>query len=95
MTRRNLALGVVGGINATVLALAFVFAPTSCEGGFGMYFLSGVGALAMLLALPFLMHLGSTVLGSMGWALGLLLLGVGVWLTGLLTANFRILCRLF
>jgi hypothetical protein len=60
-----------------------------------MYFVSGVGALALLLALPFITHLGGSALGSLGWAFGLLILGIGVWLAGLLAANFQILCRLF
>ena len=60
-----------------------------------MYFVSGVAALALLLALPFLTHLGGSVLGSLGWAFGLMVLGVGVWLAGLLAANVQILCRLF
>ena len=51
--------------------------------------------IAMLVSLPFLMHLGGSVLGSLGWAFGLLLLGIGVWLAGLFAANVTILCRLF
>ena len=95
MNRRTVGRGIAGAIFATVFALAFIVAPSACEGGFGVYFVSGVVALAMLVSLPFLMHLGGSVLGSLGWAFGLLLLGIGVWLAGLLAANVTILCRLF
>jgi hypothetical protein len=93
--RRVVGLSVAGVILAGVLASAFVFAPRACEGGLDLYFWSGVAGLVMLVSLPFVVHLGGSILGSIGWAFGFFLLGVGVWLGGLVAANVQILCRLF
>jgi hypothetical protein len=93
--RRTAGLSITVTILAGVFASAFVFAPRSCEGGLDLYFWSGVAGLTMLAILPFVVRAGASLLGSIGWAFGLLLLGAGVWLGGLLAANVQILCRLF
>jgi hypothetical protein len=93
--RRATGVSVACAILAGVFASAFVFAPRACEGGLDLYFWSGVGALVMLVILPFLVHLGGSILGSIGWAFGFFLLGIGVWVGGLVAANVQILCRLF
>ena len=78
-----------------MFSLAFVFAPHACEGGFDLYVWSGFATLAALLVLPFVAHMGSSVLVSLAWAFGLALLGFGIWLAGLVSANVFVLCRLF
>lgn len=93
--RRTAGISVAIAVVAGVFASAFLFAPRACEGGLDLYFWSGAAALVMLAMLPFVLRLGGSVLRSMGWAFGLLLLGAAAWVGGLLAANFRILCRLF
>jgi hypothetical protein len=95
VNRRTVGFSIAGIIAASVFALAFAVASRACEGGLDLYFWSGVAALAILVTLPFLMHFGGSLLGSLGWAFGLLLFGIGVWLAGLFAANVRIICRLF
>jgi hypothetical protein len=93
--RRIVGLSIAIAIGAGVLGSAFLFAPRACEGGLDIYLWSGVAALVMLAILPFVLRLGGSVLGSTGWAFGLVLLGAATWVGGLAAANFRILCRLF
>ena len=95
MSRRTVGLIVAAGIGATVFALAFIVAPHACEGGFDLYVWCGIVALIALMALPFVAHMGTSSLGSLGWAFGLLVFGLGVWLAGLVSANVFVLCRLF
>jgi hypothetical protein len=75
--------------------LAFVLAPHSCDGGFDVYFWSGVGLLAAMLALPFVVRTGGSLLACLGWGVALVLLCATVWLVGLFAANVRIICHLF
>lgn len=94
MNRRTIGLTVATGIGVFMFALAFVAAPHSCEWGLSTYVWCGVAALAVLVVLPFATPMSSSTLVSLGWAAGLLVLGIGVWLLGLVAANVRIICRL-
>ena len=89
----GLSLAVLIGL--VIVGLAFVVAPHACEGGLDVYFWCGVAALVALLALPFATHMSGSLLASLGWAVGFLVLGLAVWLGGLVAANVRIICRLF
>jgi hypothetical protein len=93
--RRRLRFMVVLAVNAGLLVLAFVLAPRSCEGGFEIYLGCGVADLVAMLALPFVVRRGSSLVACMGWSLGFVLFGAAVWVAGLLVANVRFLCRLF
>ena len=95
MNRKAVGLSVAAAIGAILFALAFVFAPRACEGGFDLYVWSGIAALAALLTLPFVAHMGNSLLGSLGRAFGLAILGFCIWVTGLVSANVFVLCRLF
>lgn len=95
MTRSSIGFVAAAGIALAVFALAFVIAPRACEGGLEVYFWSGVGALVVLVALPFASRIGGSGLVRAAWALGFLVLGTGVWFAGLFAANVRIMCRLF
>jgi len=90
-----IGLSLAASIGLVIFALAFVIAPHACEGGLDLYFWCGVAALAALLALPFATHMSGSLLASLGWAVGFLVLGFAVWLGGLVAANVRIICRLF
>jgi hypothetical protein len=85
----------VAAVAFLLFVAAFWLAPSSCEGGFGIYVLCGVAALAVLLAMPFALRFGNSTLIRVGWGLGLVVLGGALWIAGLAVANFRILCRLF
>jgi len=90
-----IGLSLAASIGLVVFVLAFVVAPHACEGGLGLYFWCGVAALVALLALPFATRMSGSFLASLGWAVGFLALGFGIWLGGLVAANVRIICRLF
>jgi len=84
-----------GAISIALFAFAFWIAPSACEGGFELYFGVGLAALAVLLALPFVVRSGSSVLVRIGWALGFVVFGAAFWVAGLFAANVNFLCRLF
>jgi hypothetical protein len=84
-----------GGVNAALFLSAFVVAPKACEGGLEVYFWAGVAGLVALLALPFVVRTGSSLLASLAWSLAFGLFGAAVWVGGLSAANVRIICRLF
>ena len=84
-----------GGFSAALFLSAFVVAPNACEGGLEVYFWAGVVALIALLALPFVVRTGGSLLASLAWSLAFVLLGAAVWVGGLSAANVRIICRLF
>ena len=95
MNRRRIGLGAAAAIGVGMFVLAFVLGPRSCEGGLEMYFWCGIGALVMMLALPFIACMAGTLLASMAWSLAFAATIVVVWVAGLSAANFRIICRLF
>lgn len=95
MARALKGVIAVATVALFLLSVAFWVAPRSCEGGFEIYFMCGIAALAVMVALPFVLHVGKTLFGRAASALGLVALGAGVWVVGLLAANFQILCRLF
>ena len=91
----SVSFSIAGVIAVSLLVLAFAAAPRSCEGGLSLYFWSGIVALAIFAALPFPTRMGKTIAPRIGWSLGFVAFGALVWLAGLFTANFRLLCRLF
>ena len=66
-----------------------------CEGQIEFYFWFGVGALLFLAVLPLVLRSASSIAVRIGWSLGLVVLGAGVWIGGAVAANVRLLCRLF
>lgn len=96
MSRTAVTFSIAAIVGVAVIAIAFVAAPRSCEGGLELYFWSGIGSLAVLTALPFvLMSSGNSVFVRLAWAVGFFAFGSAVWLAGLFLANVRIMCRLF
>lgn len=95
MDRAKLPFHIAAAVGAGVLALAFVAAPSSCDGGLTFYFLSGIAAVIVLFALPFVSFTGKAMAVRFGWSLGFGAFGVAVWIAGLFLANVRIMCRLF
>ena len=95
MAKVTIPFAAVVAVNVAVVAIAFVAAPRSCEGGLTLYFWSGMASLIVLGALPFLTSLGHSVAMRLAWGLGFVVLGVAVWFAGLFAANVRIMCRLF
>ena len=95
MKRRTLAF--VGGATlcAALFVFAFVAAPKSCQWGNAAYSKVGIGCLIALFTMPFALRAGRSVFGTMGFAVGFVAFGCGVWLAGLFAANFRIICALF
>ena len=82
------------GIVAALMAVAFAVAPRACAGGLEVYAVAGLVALLALAGLPFIVGIGRTIARRLGASLGLVVLGVVTWLTGLLLANVRFICGL-
>jgi hypothetical protein len=81
-------------IAIAVVALAYLVAPRSCQGGLELYTWCGAAALLLLAGLPFAARIGRSTLIRIAIALGFLVFGTGVWLTGLFAANVRFICGL-
>ena len=75
--------------------VAFWVAPRACEGGFETYTKWGAATLIVLAALPFVLRGGNSLSIRVVSALGFVVLGAAVWVTGLFVANVNFLCRLF
>lgn len=88
-------LAVAGGVCVALFAFAFVAAPHSCEWGLTAYFWSGVAAVLILFATPFMLRSDRTVPVRIGLGLGFAALAFAVWVGGFAAANVRIMCRLF
>jgi hypothetical protein len=95
VSRATQGVIAVAAVAVSLLAVAFWIAPRFCEGGFGIYFLCGLGALVVVLALPFVLRTGNSLFARVTSALGLVALGAALWVAGLLAANVQFLCRLF
>jgi hypothetical protein len=85
----------VAAVAAGLLAAAFWIAPRACEDGLGIYFLCGLAALVVMAALPFVLRSGNSLFARVIVALGLVVLGAALWVSGLVVADVQILCRLF
>jgi hypothetical protein len=92
---RTQALVAGGALCVALVAFAFVAAPKSCQWGYDAYFWTGVVCLIILFALPFAFRVSQSILGRTGLGVGFAIFGGGVWLTGVFSANFRIICALF
>lgn len=79
-------------IAGTLVGLAYLVAPRSCQGGLELYVWCGGAALLSLLGLPFAARLGRSILVRIAYALGFLVFGAGSWVAGLLLANVRFIC---
>lgn len=90
---------LVAAVYIAIFAFAFIAAPSSCQWGFSAYIWSGLAALGILFAIPFIFESTRSQSSpqSSRFLLGFVftLFGCGVWLTGAYVANMRILCRLF
>jgi hypothetical protein len=95
LTGLSAAWIVAAAICATVFGLAFAIAPYSCEGGLPIYFWSGIAALVVLLASPFVLRTTVSTGMRIGLGLGFAVLGASAWIGGLFVAPIRIMCRLF
>ena len=82
------------GICLALFGMAFVAAPSACDGGLEVYFWSGIGALVVLLALPFAFRSNGSAIASTLWGIGFALCGALGWVGGLFAANVRFVCRL-
>jgi hypothetical protein len=94
VSREYFAFISAAAVAIAVVALAFLVAPRSCNGGLELYFWCGVAALLLLLGLPFAVHVGRSILVRAAFALGFVVLGAGAWLAGLFAANVRFICGL-
>ena len=80
---------------AALIALAFIVAPHSCQGGLDVYVWSGVGCFAAVIAAPFVLHRNLPAARRAGVAAALAALVIVAWIAGGVFANVRIFCRLF
>jgi hypothetical protein len=89
------AIAIAAALVCALLGLAFAIAPRACTGGLELYAWAGVGVLAVLLTLPFVLRVGGSALARAVWTVGLLAAGAAAWLGGIGLADVRIMCRLF
>lgn len=94
MTRERAAYASVAAIVAALVVLAFVVAPYACNGGLEIYFWCGAATLLLLFGLPFVTHVGRSILVRVALAFGFLAIGGGAWLAGMIAANVRFICGL-
>jgi hypothetical protein len=94
VTRGRAALIGAAAIAIALVALAYLVAPRSCQGGLEVYVWCGGAALLLLPGLPFAAHMGRSILVRIAFALGFFVFGASVWLAGLLAANVRFICGL-
>lgn len=95
MTDRTASISLVAALCAALLVVAFIVAPHSCQGGLTAYFWVGVVVTLVFLAIPFTLGRKMPILTRAFASLGLVVLGVVVWIGGLFAANVSIFCRLF
>ena len=95
MSRASQCIGAATVVLLLLVSVAFVVAPRACEGGFEIYLQSGIVALIVLSALPFILRSGNSLAVRVVSALGFVGLGVVGWVVGLFAANVSFLCRLF
>ena len=85
----------IGVVSLLLVAAAFAIAPSACEGGLDLYFWCGVAAIVAMLAVPFLLRSGGSLLTRGAVAVGLGVCAAVAWIGGLVVADVQILCRLF
>ena len=95
MSRASLCIVAASVILLVLVSTAFFVAPRACEGGFEIYLQCGIVALIVLVALPFVLRTSNSLALRIVSSLGLVVLGVAVWVVGLVVANVNFLCRLF
>jgi hypothetical protein len=94
VTRESAAFIIAAAIASALVALAYLVAPRSCEGGLELYIWCGGVALLLLFGLPFATHMGRPIFVRVALALGFVVSGAGAWLAGLFAANIRFICGL-
>ena len=92
---RRTALLVLGGLLGAMYLFGFIAAPRSCQWGLDAWFMIGLGMLILCVVVPLRAPGARLVRSPLGSAA---LLGGAcflVWLLGLFTAGFQLLCRMF
>ncbi len=95
MTRKQQVLSICTAVSTLQFVFAFIAAPHSCEWGLAAYFWLGLASLLTLFVTPILLRTDCSVSMRAAYSLGFVVLGIAVWMVGLIAANVRILCRLF
>jgi hypothetical protein len=92
VSRARICLVIATLIACGIFGLAFPVAPHACPAGFEFYFRCGLLAVGILLALPFVTRIGTSILVRSVAGLGLAIVGVVAWVAGMLAANVRFMC---
>jgi hypothetical protein len=88
------AWGLLAALSVTLLILALLWGPRTCERGTEDYLLAGIAALAAAFAAPVALAragLWKRLALGIGFAAACLTVWVGGWMLG----EFRLLCRLW
>ena len=88
-------LKLLAGLLGAMLLFGFIAAPHSCQWGLDAWLLAGVLVGLTCLVLPLRLPGARPIRSPLGSAILLVLVCFVVWLIGLFTAGFQLLCRLF
>jgi hypothetical protein len=81
-------------ISVTELIVASIYGPRSCDGGFEIYFWTGIFCVIVSAGIPFTAK-SETIKWKIGFSILLSIVSVLIWVGGFALGNFRIICRLF
>jgi hypothetical protein len=93
MRRRTTAYSIVGSLCFVLLLMAMITAPYGCEWGLAAYLWSGVGAVLVVLSMPYFMRRAFVRHSRMPAALGFAMLALFTWLVGWFVAFANSACR--
>jgi hypothetical protein len=88
-------LAAATAVCAALVALAFVLAPSSCEGGLGLYALAGLVGVPLLFGMPFAVPRRESAMHPATIGTAFVACGAAAWTLGFFASGMRILCRLF
>jgi hypothetical protein len=80
---------------AALVALAFVLAPSSCDGGLGIYAVAGLIGMPVLFGLAFVAARPRSTAERLAIGAAFVACGLGMWTLGFFASGMRILCRMF
>ena len=92
---RPAPLAIAAALMGGLFVFPFLIASAPCEQRLSAYTWTGLGVFVAVVLVPFVLPGCRLVASRWGSALILAMLCAGVWVAGLVSADVRIVCRLF